>query len=293
MNKTLKTYAVEAVDVKPVQFHSGEYLLKGQLFAPSTNLVAIVVLNGATGVPARFYDAFARWLAAEKGIACLTYDYRDFAGSMRTPVRRSSVKMSDWGIYDQEAARDFAKSLFPDAPLWVIGHSLGTICLPLQRNLSEIDRVISVASGLVNVRDHPWPYQAVAWMFWFGPVPLITLGAGYMPGKALRIGSDLPSGVYWQWRRWCINRSFYTQEFGKELSFPDWTGLTAETKFVAIADDVMVPLEAVWRLMQCYPAAPKTQMVLRPGDYGLSSVGHINVFSEKNRAAWEGIIADG
>ncbi|WP_254428589.1 alpha/beta hydrolase family protein [Ruegeria atlantica] len=290
MNMSFGLPGTGSVQIRDVTFYSGEYKLRGRLFCPHRTPTAVVVLNGATGVPARFYEKFGRWLAGTKGMACLTYDYRDFGTSVRNMPRQSSTTISDWGIYDQEAARSFAVASFPSLPLWVIGHSLGAMCLPFQRNLDQIDRVIAVASGLVHFRDHPWPYQGLARLFWFGPLPVLTMLAGYMPGRVFRVGEDLPSGVYWQWRRWCTQRGFYGSEFGKQLPFPDWTGVQAPAKFVAVSDDVMTPPETVWRLMQCYPSAPKTQLVLRPGDFGLQKLGHINVFSEKSRDAWDQIV---
>jgi len=274
-----------------VSFRSGEKTLKGKLLIPNGAIETIVVLNGATGVPARFYEAFARWLATEKQMACLIYDYRDFGWSAKKSLRKSKAKMSDWGVYDQEAARGYAASRFPDVPLWIIGHSLGGMCLPFQRNLDQIDRVIAVASGMVHVRDHPWPYRALALAFWYGPAPVATGLAGFLPAELMRIGKNLPAGVYWQWRRWCTRRDFYSGDIGNELPYPDWTGLTAPTKFVAMTEDVMAPPKTVWKLMQCFPSAPKTQLSLRAADYGLEKIGHIDVFAEKNAKAWDALIA--
>lgn len=279
------------VTSQEIAFRSGEYILKGQLFHPVTTPRAVAVVNGATGVPARFYRAFALWLAEEKGLACLIYDYRDFGASADRPLRESDATMADWGVLDQQAARDYAKVKFPGTPLWVIGHSLGGFCLPFQQDLGQIARVITVASGLVHVRDHPWPYQALARFFWFGPVPLFTRLMGYMPGKALRVGTDIPSGVYWQWRRWCTRRDFFSQDFGGDLPFPDWVGVTAPMKFVAISDDDLAPPKTIWKTMRCYPAARKTQITVTPSDAGVEKLGHLNVFTERARAAWDMIVA--
>lgn len=286
-NATLPTHVTK----EEVSFSSGERKLKGQIFRPAIEPKAIAVLNGATGVPARFYTDFAHWLASEKGVACLTYDYRDFGASAERQPRDSEATMTDWGVHDQQAAREFAVASFPNAPLWVIGHSLGGMCLPFQRDLDQVSRVIAVASGIVNVRDHPWPYQGLARFFWFGAVPLVTFLMGYMPGKALRIGTNLPPGVYWQWRRWCTTRGFFAPEFGNSLPFPDWTGVKAPMKFVAVADDDLTPPKTVWKLMQCYPSAPKTQIVVTPRDAGRKKLGHLNVFSKDSRAAWDMIVA--
>lgn len=279
------------VQSESVEIRSGEYKLQGTHFRPKRgDPTAVIVLNGAAGVPASYYEPFAHWLCETKRFSCLIYDYRDFNISSCDHARRSRATMSDWGVHDQNAARAFTCSLYPDVPLWVIGHSLGAMCLPFQKNLDQIDRVIAVASGIVNVSDHPWPYQALARFFWFGPVPLATWLMRFMPGKALRLGSNLPRGVYWQWRRWCTRRDFYARDFGRELPFPDWLAIKAPAKFVAVSDDVMTPPSTVWRLMQCFPEAPKTQTTLRPEDFDLIELGHIGVFAEKSKAVWEEIV---
>jgi len=275
-----------------VSFRAGCALLRGRVFLPKLRAPrAIVVLNGATGVPARYYDGFAAWLAESRDIACLTYDYRDFGKSARGHARRSSATMTDWGVHDQQAARDFAVSHFPDVPLWIIGHSLGGLCLPFQRNLDQIDRVITVGSGAVHVCDHPWPYQALARVFWSSPILGLAEVLGFLPGRALRLGPDLPLGVYRQWRRWCTRKDFVHSDIGRHLPWPDWRALTAPMKFVAMSDDALVPPAAVWRLMQLYPEAWKTQAVLRPETYGVPKLGHIAVFDPKHRAVWPDIIA--
>lgn len=276
---------------RDVAFQSGEHRLAGTLYRPTEQPAAVAVLNGATGVPASYYGEFARWLADEKGVACLTFDYRDFGASAKQHPRNSRSKMSDWGVHDQQAARDFVTAQFPDAPLWVIGHSLGGLCLPFQKNLDRISRVIVVGSGPVHVRDHPWPYQALARLFWFGHAPLATILSGFLPGRVLSLGPDLPSGVYWQWRRWCTRKDFFTRDIGTILPYPDWDGIKASMKVVAMADDDVVPPFAVWRLMQFYPEARKTQTVLRPADFGLAKLGHIGVFASKSRAAWSSMMA--
>ncbi len=290
MTMTLRNPVPHAHETS-VHIQSGEYRLVGTMFQPALRPKAVIVINGATGVPARFYAAFARWLSEEQGYACLTYDYRDFGASAGRSMRASKAIMSDWGVYDQQAARDLAKRWFPDVPLWVIGHSLGGLCFPFQNKLDDIDRVITIGAGMVNVRDHPLRYQPTARLFWYGLGPLATWLAGYLPGKSLRMGEDIPSGVYWQWRQWCTRPEFFARDFGSRLPFPDWTGLKADVTYIAIADDDLVPPAAVWRLMQCNAGARSFQRVLRPGDFGLSKLGHITPFASRNKAAWPAIIA--
>ena len=272
-----------------VSFLSGGQPLMGRLYRPSQRVRAVAVLNAATAVRQRFYRPFAQWLATQ-GVACLTYDYRDFGASQRGPMRDAGATMLDWGIHDAQAARDLAKAEFPDAPLWLIGHSLGGLLTSFQRDLGQIDRVIAVASGFVHVSEHPWPYQALARFFWHVGGPIGAKVAGYLPGKLMRFGPDLPADVYWQWRALCTKREFAATPEWRDLPPEDLTGLRAPMRLVAVADDVMVPPRAVWRLMERHLEAPMAQKVLKPEDYGLGAIGHIGVFDPANSACWGDIV---
>ncbi|WP_299613102.1 alpha/beta fold hydrolase [uncultured Tateyamaria sp.] len=256
--------------------------LVGRLYRPERRPFAAVVLNSATGVPQTFYTHFARWLAAERRMAVLTYDYRGLGRSHAGPMRKVQADMTDWGIRDQVAARRAIRREVPGAPLWIVGHSLGAMLLPNQPELEDVVRVIGVASGMVHHNDHPWPYRAVALNFWFTLGPLATLLCGYLPGKRLRFGEDLPAGVFWQWRKWCTSRVFYDDDLGPRLPAPNWDS-GAVVRLHAFADDDLIPPAQVEKLAKVYGADP---VLIDPKDYDLTKVGHLGAFSRKNRAIW-------
>jgi predicted alpha/beta hydrolase len=265
--------------------------LAGRLYLPAARPRVAVVLHGATGVPQSFYAPFATWLAAEMGYACLSYDYRDFGASARGGMRRSKATMTDWGIHDQSAALAALAVRLPEADLWVIGHSLGGAMLPYQKGLDRVARAIVIGAGMVHVSDHPWPYQALARLFWQGHGPVLTRLAGFLPGRLTGFGSDLPKGVYWQWRRWCLTRGYHLTDAGGSLPMPNLAGVSAPIKFVAVEDDPMVPARAVWRLMQFFPESVKRQLVLRPAEHGLNRIGHLGPFTRRSAVLWPQIIA--
>ena len=223
--------------VETVQFGTGDAQLGGTLTLPDSAPRAAVVIHGATGAKHSYYGAFAQWLAQEHGHAVLTYDYRDFGASAKGPMRASRATMADWGVNDPNTAQTYLRARFPEAPLWVIGHSLGGFMLPFHDNLDQIDRFIAVASGPGHWTDHPWPYRAAAMFLWFGIGPPSALLAGFLPGKYLGLGADLPKGVYWQWRRWCLARDFYEQDIGTTLPHRTTPVLSAPTTLIAVADD--------------------------------------------------------
>ena len=256
--------------------------LVGRLYCPMPGAFAGVVINSATGVPQTFYTHFARWLAAERGMAVLTYDYRGLGRSWSGPLRHVQADMTDWGIRDQVAARRAMRREVPGVPLWVVGHSLGAMLLPNQPEMEDVARVIGVASGMVHHHDHPWPYRAVALNFWFTIGPLAAWLCGYLPGKALGIGEDLPADVFWQWRKWCTSRDFYDADLGPRLPAPEWRG-AASVRLHAFTDDDLIPPPQVARLAQVYGTET---VVIDPKDYGLAQIGHLGAFSRKNRAIW-------
>lgn len=263
--------------------------LVGQLYAPNRPFAAVVV-NSATGVLQTFYTHFARWLAAERGMACLTFDYRDTGRSGSGPIRRSRADMVDWGVRDQEAARAALRRTVPGVPMWIIGHSLGAMMLPSQRDFEGVTRVIAIASGKAYHRDHPWPYRAQALMFWFGLGPLAVATCGYMPGKALRFGEDIPSGVYWQWRRWCTSPDFNDSDLGAAVPTPNWPQ-DIPVRMFAFQDDDLIPPKGVRRLAEVYGAAAQVTVV-SPQTYGVSAIGHLGAFSRRNKALWSALLEE-
>ena len=250
---------------------------------------AVAVLNPATGVPQRYYRHFAAWLAG-RGVSCLTYDYRGFGASAKGSVGRVRLTMSDWGIHDQQAARDWLRAHAPDLPLWVIGHSLGGFMLGYQSGLDQIARVIAVNSGPIHVTDHPWPYQAMARIFWFALGPVLVQSTGYLPGRLSGLGADVPGPVFRQWKRWCTTRGFHRVDPGLPAYDPD--ALSAPLRSVALADDVMIPPAVVARLGTLYPQAAQTHVTLDAAGFGLDRVGHLAAFARRNAVLWPEIIGE-
>jgi predicted alpha/beta hydrolase len=273
-----------------VRFRAEGAALTGRLVRPKGRPRAAVVLHGATGAPASFYQPFADWLAAERDLAVLTYDYRGFAGSAPGHVRRSGATMIDWGLRDQAAALGALGDLVPGAPRWVIGHSLGGLWLGFHPGMAGVERVVTVGSGLVHVGDHPAAFRLKARAFWHGPVPVLARALGFLPGRALGFGADLPLGVYADWRRWCLAPGFHLSDVGRRLCLPDPWAVTARMRLVALADDPWVPPAAVWRLMALYPAAEKRQLVLDPQAHGLRALGHLGAFQRRNSVVWPALV---
>ncbi len=262
---------------------SGETCLSGTLFRAHPPR-AVAVLHGATGVPHSYYRHFAEWLARDRNVTCLTYDYRDFGASRAGHMRSSKATMTDWGVHDQQAVRDWLETQEPGLPLWVIGHSLGGFMLAHQTGTDRIARIIAVCSGPVHYTDHPWPYQAGARWFWFVLAPILIAAYGYLPARLSGLGAPIPKGVFNQWKLWCTSRGFH--DVDRTLPPPEPQNVTAPLRSVAFEDDLMMPPHVVERLGQMYPETLHTHVTIDPSAHDLTNVGHLAAFSRRNRAIW-------
>jgi predicted alpha/beta hydrolase len=282
------TLGREAVEAVAIRAEGAE--LAGRLHWPRGAVRAAAVLHGATGVPMGYYRAFAEWLATERDVAVLTYDYRDFGASLRGPLRASRATMADWGLRDQRAALQALGQRVPGMPRWVIGQSLGGLFLAFHPEMEGVERVITVGSGPVHLSDHPFAFRMAAAGFWHGPLHLAAGALGCFPGRRTGLGADLPLGVWRDWRAWCTTRGFFAAEFGGRLPFPEPGRVRARMRVVAMADDAWVPAAAVWRLMRFYPEAVKEQLVLRPADFGLRRIGHLGALARANAVVWPAVV---
>lgn len=273
----------------PVQIN-GPATLTGTFYQASSPR-AVAVLNGATGVPHRFYRHFAQWLANECAVSCLTYDYRDFGASAWRPIHMVDATMVDWGLHDTQAARDWLVSHAAGAPIWVLGHSLGGLLLARQKHPEQIARVITICSGPVHMTDHPWPFQASARALWFITGPLAVALWGYVPKRLSGLGTDIPGTVFNQWKYWCTTPGFCLTDAAVPAA-PE-RAITTPLRAISLSDDPSVPPAAVTRMAQLYPGSEINHVQISAAAHGLGKVGHVNIFRPSNAALWPRIIDTG
>jgi predicted alpha/beta hydrolase len=284
--------ACQDVAVENVSFETKDgRALTGRLHRPVPAPELAVVLHGGAGFPARFYQDFAKWLSASRCAAVLTYDYRDFGWSLRRPLAKSDARLRDWAITDQSAALSYVIKRFPSLPPRVVGHSLGGQWLAFHDDVSRIDRVAAVASGPGYWRDHPWSMQPSVIAFWWLVGPLATRATGYLPGRVLGLGADIPADVYWEWRKLCLRRDYHRSEWGRDYPQPRLDEARFHLILVPIADDALIAPHMARKLPSFYPRAPFSETLIDPAKLGLRKIGHGGAFASRNRACWPLIAA--
>jgi len=132
-----------------------------------------VLIVPAMGVPQRFYQAFATWLAAT-GRHVLTFDFRGSGLSRTAPLRQERADILTWAEQDAAAALAALVRCAPGLPVTWVGHSLGGQIVPLVPGHRAVAKVITVATGSGYWRENAPPLKKKVWFFWFGMVPVLT-----------------------------------------------------------------------------------------------------------------------
>lgn len=292
MSRATEPALVADAVVEEIRFTTADgRVLSGRLHHPDASPRIAVVLHGGAGFPARFYQDFARWLSAAHRAAVLTYDYRDFGWSLDRPLAHSEARLSDWGIKDQSAALSYLRSRFPDLPPRVLGHSLGGQWLAFHDDVAFVDRAVAIGSGPGFWLDHPWPMLPKVVLFWWLAGPIAAALAGFLPGRLLGFGADIPSGVYWEWRHLCMKQLFHMSEWGRAYPRPCTDNARFKLTMIPIADDELIAPHMVRKLPAFYPRAQLSEMMLDPTRLGVKSIGHAGAFLSRNRVCWPLIAA--
>lgn len=256
--------------------------LNGQWFTPRRRPVhAVAVMAPATGVPQRYYHAFAHWLAL-RGYAVLCFDYRGM-GADRT--HRGDASMRVWLRHDLSGALDCAYERARHGgvqrPLLWIGHSLGGNGLPLVQGLERIDAAITVGSQFGYWKLWPAGWHRQVTRFFYGIwVPLCVRLTGRLPGWALGGGEALPRRAAGDWSRWGMSPGYFRDDPKCEGWYQP-QAFQGHMQLWSIEDDKTYgPVDAVDALAACYTQSPGQveRMHLHPRQVGLKALGHFGAF---------------
>ena len=260
---------------------SGTAQLALRVYDAAAPVRASVVIGGAMGVQQGYYAAFAEWLSGQ-GFRVITFDYRGSGDSLPdTPdgrLRGFKADLFDWAS-DYEAVVDAAKAALPDAPLYLLGHSLGAQLPGLLNNPHKIDGLLSIASGSGYWHDNAPQLKRLVWYFWFFLVPLATYLCGYFPGRKLKKVGDLPAGVILQWRRWCLDPRYSVGAEG-EAARLSYAQVQFPVLALSMSDDEMMTWRGTQNLINLYTAAPRRFERITPAELGVRRIGHFGFFRQ-------------
>ncbi len=237
-------------------------------FPAQSNAWATILFGNAMGVRKEFYAPFARFLAAN-GAHVLTFDFR---------VPDNDVTVTEWVEKDLATMLVEARKPAPGLPLLFMGHSLGGQVIGVTPGNEAVRASLHVTrgSGYYKLNDR-MPIRVR--LLWFVFMPLLTPIFGYFPGKALRMVGDLPRGVTWQWRRWCLHPDYLLSESAAWRAA--MARFDAPVLSLSFEDDEINPKRAIDSLDAFYRTVARRH--IHPRDVGQRSIGHFGFFNEKCR----------
>jgi predicted alpha/beta hydrolase len=288
---TLTAKAAPATRSTPIPVATGSpvvipcadgFMLHATLHEASVSPLGVVLIHPATAVPEALYTAFATYLVS-RGFTVLTYDYRGIGGSRQGSLKGFKARMRDWADLDAEAVTLWARKRFSDASLTAIGHSFGGHAIglcPSSRHLEAAVFIASHAGSMQVIRGRTERLRVATLLKVAGPVLCKLLG--FMPGKALRLGEDLPRGVMQEWRQW----------IGMDRYFFDDPSMDAKTRFarprmpvlaIGFEDDPWATSSGIDLLTSYLSGCEVERRQLTPAQAG-ASIGHMGFFRRKHRA---------
>jgi predicted alpha/beta hydrolase len=261
---------------------SGSLQLSLRVYDATGSARSSVVIGGAMGVRQDYYAPFAEWLSGQ-GFRVTTFDYRGSGDSLPDTadgsLRGFQADLMDWAS-DYEAVVDNAKAAMPNAPLYLLGHSLGAQLPGFLKNQSKVDGMLSVAAGSGYWRDNAPQLKRMVLYFWYVLVPVATHLFGYFPGRKLKKVGDLPAGVMLQWRKWCLDPQYSVGAEGETARLA-YAGAGFPVLALSIADDELMTWRGTQNLINLYTGAPRSFERVAPADLGVKRIGHFGFFRQQ------------
>ena len=262
----------------------------GNLYLPQQTPVGFLTLHPATATPARFYSAFAKYAAA-RGLAVLTYDLRG-VGASGSPKTHRRLRMRDWMAQEAGSTAAWVRHEFPDLPKVALGHSLGGHALLLGHGTEELHAIVTVASHQASTRDITPIGERLRVALLLNAVgPVLSRAIGYMPGKRLGLGEDIPTAAMLEWGKWARMSEYFFSDASMRAG-----ALTARLQVpvmaVGASDDLWASPGQVDALTDHLQRAPLERRTFTPEDVGAAKIGHHGLLRRSiGTPAWPEIVA--
>lgn len=252
---------------------------------------ATIILHPATAVTQAYYAPFAAWLAG-RGFNVVTYDYRGTGRSRPHSLRGFKASMTDWIDKDVAAVTRWTEERFPGLPLLAVGHSVGGHAIGLSPETARLRAAVLVASHAGASRTVRGFGERLRVRFVLRVLaPLLCALFGYMPGRRIGLGEDLPRGVMLQWAAWtALPRYFFDDpalDAARRMARVDIPLLV-----LGFDDDPWANPVAVDMLVSHLSKAQLERRNIDPRAAGVPAVGHMGFFRRRCEAALWPQVAD-
>ncbi len=235
----------------------------------------IVVIAPATAATQLYYKSYARYVAHERRMNVLTFDYRGVGESLDGDIQESDATMSDWGFKDLKAAINWAYD--QNYTVYLLGHSIAGQLYPFTETANKVCASYFVGSQTASVHFWEGKEKIFLMLFWRLLLPLVTKVYGYLPGWTLGAQTPVPKGVAEEWRSWGLHKDGAIRGMSELQNL--YSQVTGYIHFLNIGDDkILAPRNAMEQLKWRYFSARTTMESVFPEDIGVEEIGHFGFF---------------
>ena len=254
------------------------------VFKSQTSINKSIIIASATGVLQRYYSKFATYFS-ELGYTVYTFDYSGIGKSNSTisELKQNTIDLKAWGENDQASVVNYAKSQNPNHKIIVVTHSIGGQILAFNKNITEIDGIITVASQSSYWKLWNGFERFKMFTFWHVLIPGLTPLFGYFPAKKIGLFENLPKQMVYQWQRWGKQKEYMLSEFDfEELQFKNFHKPMLALSF---PNDEYASKSSVDWLAEQFNNAQVDRRHIIPEDIGITDVGHFGFFRSQFKAS--------
>lgn len=234
---------------------------------------AVIFLHPALGTPAGYYLKLAEQLCQRNSWVVAIGELRGNASSSLRASR--SVDWGYWEVstYDMPANLAKLRSLYPDGPLYLMGHSIGGIMISLylarvraegnMKAYDDIQGMLIIASGSLYHKTYP---KSRIWYVAFLIMMLVYI-FGYLPGKRIKLGNIEAKTLMLDWAHEirtgrCEPKNCPHDDISGELK-----RFNKPVHFISFDKDNYVPHESTARLATFFPEETTTHLKVDPKEY--------------------------
>ena len=209
-----------------------------------------------------------------QGVDVVTADLRGIGLSSVRAGRRTNFGYHEIVSHDLPALAYEVRRIFPDCPVFWLGHSLGgqLNCLFASANEPAVAGLILVASCSVFYRGWRFPFNVGLLLFEQSAYLLARL-IGHFPGHLFRFGGREAPGIMRDWSRQGLTGRYNVT--GNDHDFETLLeGMNLPVLAISFTDDGYAPMPAVQHLLSKMSGSAITRSHLSPSELGVDRLGH-------------------
>lgn len=244
----------------------------------------VLVFWSALGTPARFYARFAAALAAG-GVHVVTADWRGIGSSSLRAGRGVDFGYRELVEFDTSLLVDQVRERFPQAPIWLGGHSLGgqLSALTATRRRDEVAGLVLIASG-TSFRHCYRGGARIGVDFIAALAEGVTGLVGYFPGRQLGFGGREARTLMKDWARVARSGRYQLHHAADDYEAALAT-LQQPVLALSFAADTWAPAAAADHLLAKMPQARPTRWRWSTADSGGQALDHFSWARAPERVA--------